>query len=510
MSFAILRHNRVKSHTKGVAVAHNHRQISREKEHAFSDRDIQVGQIQAAYAGNILHGLSIGDMVFDGGRNDLSLWKDIRGDVVELEENEGAELLSADRLAPEVGGIDPKLSGLNRYFTDGKAVRRINAKLPEGRRKDAVEVLELLLTASPEFFDGLEKDRAKLAKHPVFLDWVDKTSAWAAREFGENLVDVVLHMDEQSPHMHVLTVPLTKDGRLCAKEVSSKGELIKRQSSYAEAMKPFGLERGQSADVTRREHVPLKKKAKQEALQGVVVALINVALAKEAAEAQGGLKVAQIALAKAEARATAAEQATAEAKAELLNVKSDLVKVTGNLSTAIAEAKTQATARATAEAKATATLKALEETKVDLDKMQGKFTGQQKFNTENFHLINTLQGENKNMATALKTATARDHELVAEISELRKQNAAAKPTVEQLHAVDRVLVDQARERIELEFLGKHQALPMANPGQVKYGVVKESCGLFAVLDVGRGVMVRHVFETQQELKGKSKGQGTAR
>ena len=32
-------------------------------------------------------------------------------------------------------------------------------------------------------------------------------------------VSAVVHMDEKTPHMHLCFVPLTEDGRLCAKEI---------------------------------------------------------------------------------------------------------------------------------------------------------------------------------------------------------------------------------------------------------------------------------------------------
>src|SRR5690606_38021243 len=55
----------------------------------------------------------------------------------------------------------------------------------------------------------------------------------------------VLHRDERTPHLHVVTVPLTKDGRLSAKEVmGNRKDMQERQDRYADAMKVFGLNRG--------------------------------------------------------------------------------------------------------------------------------------------------------------------------------------------------------------------------------------------------------------------------
>lgn len=35
----------------------------------------------------------------------------------------------------------------------------------------------------------------------------------------ETIISAVVHMDEKTPHMHLSFVPLTKDGRLSAKEI---------------------------------------------------------------------------------------------------------------------------------------------------------------------------------------------------------------------------------------------------------------------------------------------------
>ena len=66
-------------------------------------------------------------------------------------------------------------------------------------------------------------------------------------------------MDESNPHMHICFVPLTKDNRLSSKEIISgpKG-LVKHQDDFYEHMaKKFpDLQRGISAKVTQRKHIP--------------------------------------------------------------------------------------------------------------------------------------------------------------------------------------------------------------------------------------------------------------
>ena len=188
MSFAILRHGKIKSTSRGAAISHNHR----------------------------------------------------LGDVDQI-------------------NIDKDQKHLNRCFMGDGLAERIAKKLPAKVRKDAVVSVEVLLTSGPEFFDGMEKDRVKLAKNPEFLAWVKKSLEWAKKEFGGNLVDATLHMDESTPHLHLMAVPLTKDGRLCAKEIMARPELQRRQTQYAAVMAEFGLQRGEPAAETKRRHIGLKK-----------------------------------------------------------------------------------------------------------------------------------------------------------------------------------------------------------------------------------------------------------
>lgn len=66
-------------------------------------------------------------------------------------------------------------------------------------------------------------------------------------EFGEkNIVRFAVHRDEKTMHIHAVTVNLTKDGRLSAKEIiGNKKVMQERQDRYAAAVQKFGLMRGE-------------------------------------------------------------------------------------------------------------------------------------------------------------------------------------------------------------------------------------------------------------------------
>lgn len=119
-------------------------------------------------------------------------------------------------------------------------------------RSDSVRVVEALVTASPEFFKGKKKSEVK-AYFQEALDFIRE------HQDQKTIISAVVHMDEKTPHMHLSFVPLTADGRLCAKEiVGNKKKLTQWQDRFWEHMvkKYPDLERGESASETGRDHIP--------------------------------------------------------------------------------------------------------------------------------------------------------------------------------------------------------------------------------------------------------------
>ena len=119
-------------------------------------------------------------------------------------------------------------------------------------RKDSIRVVEVLFTATPDFFK--EKNRAEVkAFFTEALYFFEKQQA------KETILSAVVHMDEKTPHMPLSFVPLTADGRLSAKDiVGNKKKLTWWQDKFWEHMvqKYPDLERGESASQTGRDHIP--------------------------------------------------------------------------------------------------------------------------------------------------------------------------------------------------------------------------------------------------------------
>ena len=119
-------------------------------------------------------------------------------------------------------------------------------------KSNSVRMVEALFTASPDFFKGKTPEEIRA----FFRESMDFLTEHQSRE---TIISAVVHMDEKTPHMHLTFVPLTEDGRLCAKEiVGYKKKLTWWQDEYwAHMVKRYpNLERGESASQTGRTHIP--------------------------------------------------------------------------------------------------------------------------------------------------------------------------------------------------------------------------------------------------------------
>lgn len=112
-------------------------------------------------------------------------------------------------------------------------------------RPDAVYAIELLLGFTPP--PG--KEWKDIIKDKDLDRWCEENKKWVEERFGKNnLKHLVLHMDESTPHLHALIVPIDEKGRLCAKNfIDGPGDMSKLQTEYANKVgKQFGLSRGVS------------------------------------------------------------------------------------------------------------------------------------------------------------------------------------------------------------------------------------------------------------------------
>ena len=128
-----------------------------------------------------------------------------------------------------------------------------------------------------------DADNSHLQRCPEIEQWAKDVYDWCAKRYGqENIIGFQVHLDENSPHIHALIVPVgqrAKSGRECvmwsAKFGKSRygyGHILREMhtSLYEEVGSRYGLERGDSIEgrnvshLSKRDYIrKLSKDAKQ-------------------------------------------------------------------------------------------------------------------------------------------------------------------------------------------------------------------------------------------------------
>ena len=133
-------------------------------------------------------------------------------------------------------------------------------------RKDSTRFVDTLITASPEFFWNMT--------HEKMVEYFQRAVDFMKLKIRPDMIfSAVIHLDEKTPHLHLCFVPLTEDNRLTAKEIlGNRAKLSKWQDEFHEYMAKFypDIERGTSATLTQRKHIPsyiFKSAAKLEKMQ---------------------------------------------------------------------------------------------------------------------------------------------------------------------------------------------------------------------------------------------------
>ena len=157
-----------------------------------------------------------------------------------------ADPARADRNMILIGGTDPAadvaalVPAINAVGADGKKRRRSNSVIS----------LEILLTASPEWWAEASAEQQQ--------EWLNRSTAWLIKEYGrENIAHLCLHDDESTPHLTGFIVPIDPEtGRLNARRwVGGSKRCSQQQTDYAAAVKSLGLTRGIEGSTAIHERV---------------------------------------------------------------------------------------------------------------------------------------------------------------------------------------------------------------------------------------------------------------
>lgn len=170
----------------------------------------------------------------------------------------------------------PPLDGQGVVWLDGQAdalaawhERAAAVGLGKPRR-DAVLAVECVMSASPSWFAAATPDER--------ADWTRRSMEYARATFGpENILQAVRHDDEETPHIHVLAIPLEQKERARAGRPRKGREGAKRapalswglnadrilagpeamrqhQTDYAVVVADLGIRRGRPKRETDRQH----------------------------------------------------------------------------------------------------------------------------------------------------------------------------------------------------------------------------------------------------------------
>ena len=141
--------------------------------------------------------------------------------------------------------------------------RIASLNLRKAVRKDAVHMCGIIISSDTEFFNNLppEEQRRFFDRCAFYLtDFVGK----------ENVISAMVHMDEKTPHMHFLHVPVTKDNHLSANSIYTRASLRHLQNHLPQYLQRqgFTIERGveQKAGSAKKHLNTREYKQQQEAV----------------------------------------------------------------------------------------------------------------------------------------------------------------------------------------------------------------------------------------------------
>lgn len=168
-----------------------------------------------------------------------------------------------NKVSPGMNIFNVVLKESNNWLQDiDNEIKTAGAKT----RSNSVLALDTIYTASPQFF----QERTNAENDKFFQDCLK----FHNERFG-HIISAVVHYDETTPHLHIISVPLTQDGRLSARDViGNKAKMSKTQDQFFEQVgRGYGLERGIHMDgQEKKQHISAQehelREIKQEIARG--------------------------------------------------------------------------------------------------------------------------------------------------------------------------------------------------------------------------------------------------
>lgn len=138
-------------------------------------------------------------------------------------------------------------SNIELIGCDQRLVEAVQKRISHRKiRKNGVIAIEVLVTASPDFFRDNSSDYG-VYDHAKTVEFNARALAFLKAEFGEqNVISAICHLDEATPHIQAIIVPIDPDSdRLNASRwLDGKERLSGLQDRFFDRVKSLGLERG--------------------------------------------------------------------------------------------------------------------------------------------------------------------------------------------------------------------------------------------------------------------------
>lgn len=184
-----------------------------------------------------------------------------------------------------VSAANERMSYVQEYtVTKGIHAGEKKQRKMNGLKKDAVTCLSLE-TAAPAGLSDAEAPRWFTRVHEIMCDM-----------FGaDNVIDTDVHFDEQHEyidsvthdrvlsriHSHTMVLPMTADGRMCAKEICNRANMVRLNNAIEDmSQREFGMAFNTGEYAQRKSVEQLKGeslKAENEMLSAQIAALVDIA-----------------------------------------------------------------------------------------------------------------------------------------------------------------------------------------------------------------------------------------
>jgi hypothetical protein len=148
------------------------------------------------------------------------------------------------------------------HLANGKTPYQAARHLLDGaerRNRDTVLCREIVLSASPSYFRPGRENMGGAFEPDKLKVWATASLAWAKRQWPDQLASAVLHLDEQTPHFHLLVIPRVKSAsggwKLNSKALFGRERLRELQTGYGAALAPLGIRRGEPGSTATHSEV---------------------------------------------------------------------------------------------------------------------------------------------------------------------------------------------------------------------------------------------------------------